>query len=417
MPEKFIPEVSVNTALFNYLKEVSKIEPGSEIINVEDSLSRILYDDIVVKYDLPAHDKALIDGYAVNAKDIADADINNPVILKLIGEIDTEDDNDFAISKNETVLISKGALIPKNADAVVMPENTAIEKNKVKIFANAVSGQHIARQGEDVREGDVLILKQRKIRPQDIGGMIGLGYRQIKVFKKPAVTIIPTGSELVELDVEPVKTQIIASNGFVLKGFIDQLGGTVKIAGIIKDNLSVVKKTILKALEVSDMVIVSGGSAVGTKDYTLKALQSIEGSEIIAHNIAMRPGGYALLAMVKGKPVIGLPGHPVSNFTSFHVFVKPVLRKISGDPRSFWQIAKDTPKLEATLSKKITSPIGKEDYVRVRLKETEGGKISAYPFTGRSSFISTLVRSHGIIRIPADCLALYEGDVVEVFLF
>ncbi len=417
MLEPVIPDVSVNTALENYLKEVTKIEHDSEIINVEDSLSRILYEDIVAKYDLPAHDKALIDGYAVNARDIAEADANNPVTLKIIGEAGVEDDKNFVISKKETVKVSKGTLIPENADSVIMPEDTLTEKNKVKIFANVISGFHVAKKGEDIKTGDIFILKQRKIRPQDIGGIIGLGYRQIKVFKKPIVTIIPTGNELVPMDVEPARTQIIASNGYVLKGFIEQLGGIGKIASIVKDNLNSVKKAIIKALEVSDMVLIAGGSAIGTKDYTLRAIQDIEGATIIAHNIAMKPGGYVLLATINGKPVIGLPGHPVSNLTSFHVFAKPVLRKISGDPRSFWQITKDTPKLEAVLTKNIKSPKEKEDYVRVRLKELDCGKISAYPFTGRSSFLSTLVKSHGIIKIPADCAALYEGDVVDVFLF
>lgn len=417
MPEPTINDISVNTALFNFLKEVSQIELSSEIIKVEDSLSRILYEDIIVKNDLPAHDKALVDGYAVRATDISQADVNTPIELKVIGETDAESEKNFVIGENEAVKVSKGALIPENADAVVTPEDTLTQKNTLKVIASVASGCYIAKKGEDVRMGDIFILKQRKIRPQDIGGIIGLGYKQIKVFKKPMVAIIPSGNELVPIEAEPAKTQIIASNAYVLKGFVEQLGGVGRIDGIVKDSLSYIKKAIVKALKVSDMVLISGGSGAGATDFNLKAIQSIEGSQIIAHEVAMKPGGYVLLAMVNGKPVIGLPGHPVSSLTSFHVFVKPVLRKISGDPRSFWQITKDTPKLEATLTKRITSPKGKEDYVRVRLKELEDGRISAYPFTGRSSFLSTLVKSHGIIKIPADCPALYEGDVVEVFLF
>jgi len=417
MAEQIIQDVSVNLALENYLNEISGISLEPEIINVEDSLSRIIYDDIVVNNDLPLHDKALIDGYAVRAVDIADADADNPVMLKIIGEANVEDYNLYDISAKEAVKVSKGALIPENADAVVMPEDTIAEKTNLKVFSSVLSGFQVAKQGEDVKSDDILILKQRKLRPQDIGGIIGLGYRQVKVFKKPVVSLIPTGNELVPIDIEPAKTQVIASNGYVLKASIEQLGGIGKITSIVKDNLNAVKKAILKAVEISDVVLISGGSSSGTKDYTLRAVQDIEGSKIIAHNIAMKPGGHILLATVKGKPVIGLPGHPVSNMTSFHVFAKPVIRKISGDPRSFWQIIKDTPKIEAVLTKKITSPEGKEDYVRVRLKDLDDGRITAYPFTGRSSFLSTMVRSHGIIKIPADCLALYEGDVVDVFLF
>jgi molybdopterin molybdotransferase len=417
MLESLSLDQPVDLALESFLNENANIKLESEIINVEDSLSRILYEDILTKCDLPAADKALIDGYAVNSKDIADADVNNPVNLKIICEANVGDSNCFKVSAGEAAKISKGALMPENADAVVMPEDTLTAGKKVKVTASVINGCQVAKKGEDIKSGDIFILKQRKIRPQDIGGIIGQGYRQIKVFKKPVVTIIPTGNELVSIDIDPDTTQIISSNSYVLNGFVEQLGGIGKIASIVKDDLNLIKSAILKALEISDMVIVSGGSAIGSKDYTLRAIQKIEGSKIIAHSIAMKPGGYVLLAMVKGKPVIGLPGHPVSSLTCFHVFVKPVLRKLSGDPRSFWQIAKDTPKLEAILTKRIQSPEGKEDYVRVRLKELGNGKISAYPFTGRSSFLSTLVKSHGIIKIPADCTALYEGDVVDVLLF
>lgn len=417
MSEFLISDQPVEQALEKFLEETSGIELESEIINVEDSLSRILYEDIIAKYDSPAADKALIDGYAVSAKDIAEADTDNPITLKIVGEAHVGTANSMAISPKETVKISKGALIPENADAIVMPEDTLTEGKKVKVFANVITGFQIAKKGEDLVADDIFIIKQRKVRPQDIGGIIGLGYRQIKVFKKPVITIIPTGNELVPIDIEPDPTQIIASNSYMLKGFVEQLGGTGQVASIVKDDLKLLKNAILKALEVSNMLIISGGSAIGTKDYTLKAIQSIEGSKIIAHSIAMKPGGHVLLATVKGKPVIGLPGHPVSSLTCFNVFAKPVLRKLSGDPRSFWQIAKDTPMIEAILTKNIKSPEDKDDFVRVRLKELGDGKISAYPFTGRSSFLSTLVKSHGIIKIPADCIALYEGDVVNVFLF
>ena len=417
MVESLFSEQPVDSALEDYLKEILQFIPESETINVEDSLSRILYEDILVKYDIPSVDKALIDGYAVNSKDISEADTNNPIKLKLIGETNVGATKSFVISAKEAVKISKGSLMPKNADSVVMPEDTLTEDKNVKVFTSVITGCQVAKKAEDSKAGDLFILKQRKIRPQDIGGIIGLGYRQIQVFKKPVVTIIPTGNELVPIDIEPDPTQITSSNSYVLRGFVEQLGGVGKITSIVKDNLNLVKKAVLKAIEVSDMVIISGGCSTGTKDYTLRALQEIEGSKIVAHSVAMNPGGHVLLAMLNGKPIIGLPGHPVSNLTSFHVFVKPVLRKLSGDPRSFWQIAKDTPTIEAILTKNIKSPEGKEDYVRIRLKELDGGKTSAYPFTGKSSFLSTLVKSHGIIKIPADCTAIYEGDVVEVLLF
>ncbi len=406
---------SVDTALNNYLEAISDTHLEYEIINIEDAVSRILYEDINVKVDHPPFDRALIDGYALKADDVGYASEKNPAILELLGEINVGGKEKTKILKNQTYKISKGAFLPENADAVVPPDDVKPETASIKVIKGAVPDSNVTKRGEDLKAEEVFIRKNRKLRPQDIGGIIGIGYRQVKVFKKPVITIIPVGSELVALDVEPDYHEIIASNGYVLKGFVDQMGGIGRISAIVNDELNQVKGAISKALEVSDMVMVSGGSSTGSKDYTFKAIESLENSQVIADEISMRPGGHVLLAIVGNKPVIGLPGHPVSNMTCFNVFGKPVLRKLTGTPRSFWQERKDTIKLDAFLAKKISSPEGKEDYVRVRLQEEED-KILAYPYTGKSSFLSTLVRSHGVIKICAECTGLYEGDRVEVML-
>ena len=408
---------SVEAALKEYLDTISEEQLEYENINVEDSLSRILYEDIIVKNDHPPYDRALADGYAVISSDVSQATLASPVKLKVVEEVNVETSERIKISKKEAVKIPKGAFLPENADAVIPYEDTVSENEFVKITKSVTPDYCVARRAEDLVAADVFIRKNRKVRPQDVGGIIGIGYRQIKVYKKPVVSIIPTGNELVPLDVEPGLNQIIASNGYVLKGFIEQLGGTGRISSIVKDDLNQIKSAISKALEVSDMVLISGGASSGSKDYTLKAIESLDNSKIVAQEVAMRPGSRVLLAVINNKPVIGLPGHPVSNMTSFHVFGKPVLKKLTGTPRSFWQDRKDTIKLDALLAKKVSSPEGKEDYVRVRLLQSEDGKISAYPYTGKSSFLSTLVKSHGIIKIPAECTGLYEGDRVEVLLF
>jgi molybdopterin molybdotransferase len=408
---------SVEFSLNEYLKVISEEKLTYEYINVEDGLSRILFEDIYVNADYPRFDKAVVDGFAIKSYDVMLADYNNPVTLKLVGEADVGDNKRIIISDKEAVKISKGAFMPENANAVVLPEDTICEEDTLKVFRSVISDNWTAKKGEDLKSKDIFILKKRKLRPQDIGGLISIGYRQIKVFKKPVVSIIPTGNELVPPDVEPDDYQIISSNGYVLKGFVEQLGGVARISSIVKDDLNQVRSAIVKALEVSDLVLVSGGSAIGTRDYTLQAIKNIQGSNVIIHGVAMRPGDHVLLTTINEIPVIGLPGHPVSNMTCFHVFGKPVLKKLAGNPRSFWQEKKDTITISASLARNIRSPEGKEDYVRVRLRQLDNGRIIAFPYTGKSSFISTLVKSHGIIKIPAECSSLYEGDMVEVFLF
>lgn len=411
------PCLSVETALDNYLKEISAENLQFETIDIENALSRIPYEDIPVKNDYPAFDKALVDGYAVRSADLTYATKSKPIKLKIVGESTVENRKKPGISQKETVRISKGAALPENADAVILSEFITLENDYIKVFGSTLPDSFVIRRGEDLKAGDIFVRKNRKIRPQDIGGIIGAGYRQINVFKKPAVTIIPTGSELVPIDIEPDEYQVISSNGYMLKSFVEQLGGLGKISSIAGDDINQIKNAVSKALEISEMVLISGGSSIGTDDFTLQAIESFENSKIIAHNISMKPGGHVLLAIINNKPVIGLPGHPVSNLTCFHVFVKPVLRKLTGAPGSFWQEKKDTIRFDAFLAKKICSPEGKEDYVRVRLTQEPDGKILAYPYTGKSSFLSTLVRSHGFIRIPAECAGLYEGDRVEVILF
>lgn len=408
---------TVGTTLKHYMEAIGTKTTEPEEINVEDSLSRILYDDILTKQDLPGFNKALVDGYAVKSTDIALADFDSPVILKIIGEIHVENNESLKISKNQTVKVSTGTIIPENADAVVLPENTLIEGNSIKVLKSIVMGGNIVKKGEDMTSGEIFIRKKRKIRPMDIGGLIGIGYKKIRVYKKPVVSIIPTGSELVSIDITPKPDQIISSNGYVLKGIIEQLGGIGIIQPIVKDNLDLVRESIIKSLAESDIVIVSGGSSIGTKDYTLRAVQSIPDSKIISHGVTMRPGKHILLALINNKPVIGLPGHPVSSATSFLIFVKPIITQFAGNPRSFWQEIKDNIKINAILAKDVESPKGMEDYVRVRLKLLDNGKITAYPYAGKSSFLSTLVKAHGIIKLPSDCSKLYEGDRIEVLLF
>ncbi len=408
---------SVDSAISRYLDEIPECGLEFENIRVEESLNRILYEDVIIKMDQPAFDKALIDGYAVKSSDIFHASESKPIKLQIIEETGIEKGEKISIASNQAVKISKGEFLPENADSIISEDCVVREKENISVVRSICPGVNIAKKGEDLLGGEVFIKKNRKIRPQDIGGIIGIGYRQVKVFKKPVITIIPTGNELVSIDAEPKVNQIISSNGYVLKGFVEQLGGTAVISSIVKDDLGQVKSAISKALDVSNLVLVSGGCSSGSKDYTLKAVKELENSRIIANEVDMRPGSHILLAFVGNKPVIGLPGHPVSSMTSFHVFGKPVLKKLTGTPRSLLQDRKDTIKLDAFLAKKISSPEGKEDYIRVRLIEDKNGKISAYPYTGQSSFLSTLVKSHGIVKIPAECTGLYQGDRVEVFLF
>ncbi len=409
---------SVSDALNKLTDEISHKITETETVKVEDCLFRILSEDITAKHNLPLCSTALIDGYAVNSRDIALADTESPVSLKIIKETAEADKCPACkISSGETLKISTGCPLPENADAVVMPEDASVEKGKLKIFKSVLSGENIAKQGEDILKDEVFIIKGRKIRPQDLGGIMGLGYKEVNVYKKPVVGIIPTGDELVSYPEEAECGSLIETNSWVLKGLVDEAGGQPKVYPIVKDNLPKIKAALKKALKETDIVLILGGSSIGSKDFTLKAIEETENSRLIANGIAMRPGRQTLISIINDKAVLGLPGHPVSCLTSFLVFVKPVLIHMTGNHRSFWQDIKDNVKVNAVLSKDVESPKNREDYVRVRLKKLPNGRISAYPYAGKSSLLSTMVKAHGIIKLGVDCSRLYEGDRVEVILF
>ena len=407
----------VECAIQRFISNINKENAELEEIFVEDSLGRILAEDIIAQFDLPLFNKTLIDGYAVNSSDIVKAEESFPVIINVIDELNVENYKEVEILKNQAVKISTGAILPENADTVVPNEFCYHEDNTVKIFKSFITGANIAKQGDDISKGEILIGKKRKIRAQDIGGVISVGKRKIKVYKQPLVHIIPTGNELLPIDAIPKIGQINETNSFVLKGIIENLGVSCKVNSLVKDDPVLLREAIECALSTSDMVLVSGGSSIGTKDYTLSAIKEINNSKIIAHGIAMRPARQTLLAIVNGKPIIGLPGHPVSNLTSFLVFGKPCLKYLIGSPSSLWQGMKDDVVIDAFLAKDVESPEGREDYVRVRLKSLNNDKVSAYPYAGKSSFISTLVKAHGMIKLSPECTKLYEGDRVKVLLF
>lgn len=409
---------SVDSALDKFINKLGSKNVGFEEVNVEDSLNRILFDDLVAQYDLPSYNKSLIDGFALNSSDISFSDSENPTVLEVIGENGIQEINVFCIGKNQAVRICTGAALPENADVVVPYEYTESNNDTLRVFKSIISGGNIVKKGDDIASGEFFILKNRKIRPQDIGGILSIGYRKINVYKKPVISVIPTGSELINIDEAPKPGQVVSSNVYVLKGVIQQLGAEASVLDIVKDDIESLCRSIEKALNSSDMIIISGGSGNGIKDYTLKAIMSFENSKVLSHGIAMRPGRMTILGFINNKPVVGLPGHPVSSLTSFLVFAKPAIVQLCGNPRSFWQERKEQVKLNATLARDVESPKGRVDFIRVRLMLTDTStKISAYPYAGKSSYISTLAKAHGFIKLPVDCSKLYAGDNVEVLLF
>jgi molybdopterin molybdotransferase len=385
----------------------------SEKVVIEDSLHRVLSEDISSSINLPEFRRSTVDGFALKAKDTYGASEKNPAIIRLIGEIPMGKVSEMEIDEGEAIKVATGGMVPNGADAVQMVEFAeCIDSHTLHVFKTLSPLENVIQVGEDVKAGETILRKGNLIRPQDIGLMAGIGKTDVPVYRRPRVGIISSGDEIIPIDHIPAPGEIRDINRYTIVSMVKEAGGIPSFLGIAKDLFNDLKEKIELGLRKSDMVVITGGSSVGTLDLTREVLQSFPGTEILAHGISIRPGKPTLLADVQGKPFLGLPGHPVSAIVIFHFFGKPLLKTLSGLSREmiYQQI-----KIKARASRNIPSVPGREDYVRVKIEERNGA-FWAHPIFGKSGAIAHLVQANGLIRIGMNEEGLEEGEESEVFL-
>jgi molybdopterin molybdotransferase len=395
-------------------KKMGHFKPLSfEKVAVEDSLHRVLYEDVISPINLPEFQRSTVDGFALKAKDTYGASEKNPAILRVTAEIPMGQVSDIEVNEGEAVKVATGGMVPKGADAVQMVEYTeCIDSYTLHIFKTISPLENVIQVGEDVKAGEKILHKGHLIRPQDIGLMAGIGKTDVFVFLRPRVGIISSGDEIVPIGIVPSPGQVRDINRYTIVSMVKEAGGIPLFLGIVKDRFNDLKEKIELGLRESDIVVITGGSSVGTLDLTREVLQVFPGTEILAHGVSIRPGKPTLLADIDGKPFLGLPGHPVSAMVIFHFFGKPILKILSGLSREvIWHQIK----VKARASRNIPSVPGREDYVRVKLEEKDGA-FWAHPIFGKSGAISNLVRANGLIRIDINEEGLEQGEEAEVFL-
>jgi molybdopterin molybdotransferase len=383
--------------------------PSIEEVDLLTAINRRLLADINAPEDLPAFSRSTVDGYAVRAKDTFGATESMPGFLTRIGEIEMGAAAQYSLAQGQAVWIPTGGMLPEGADAVVMVEYTEeVGAGLVTINRPVTLGENVIARGEDCAKGALVLAAQTRLGPAEIGLLAGLGISKVSVSSKPKVAIISTGDEIVNPAETPGPGQIRDVNTYALAAQVTDAGGTPICYGVVKDvafNLSLV---LAQAIEQTDLVLISGGSSVGTRDMTAEVLS--EGNPgILFHGLAIRPGKPTLGAMIGGKLVFGLPGHPASAMVVFRTLVRPLLQHGS---YSREQAQADFPVL-AELTQSLASGPGREDYVRVRLQQ-QGEKIIAQPILGKSGLISTLVDANGIICIPLAKEGLNGGSQVSV---
>ena len=409
MPE-FLTLVPPKEALKVFLDNIP-VSTQTDNIKTTKALGRVLAENVNAPHPLPAFPRSTVDGYAVRALDTHGASGTLPTYLSVVGEVPMGGEPEFSVEAAQAGLIHTGGMLPEGANAIVMVEYTQQARDgEVEILHSVAAGENVINVGEDVKSGEVVIPRGRLLRAAEIGGLMALGFTQVQVVRKPVVGIISTGDEVVPPDQEPKIGQVRDVNSYTLSSLVQEAGGLAHIYGIIPDSADAVQKAAEIALRECDIVIITAGSSVSTRDITGDVINKLGEPGVLIHGVNLRPGKPTILGVCDGKAVIGLPGNPVSALVVAGLFVAPAIKKLLGVTGT--QIRATIP---AKLSLNLSSISGREDWIAVRL-EQDNGEYTAEPIFGKSNLIFTLARADGLICIPADANGIPAGQIVDVEL-
>ncbi len=379
-----------------------------EELPLEQAMGRVLSEPVTAQEFVPGFDRSTVDGYAVRASDTFGCSDSLPALLALQGEILMGEGASIPLSSGECAAVPTGGAIPPGADAAVMIEYTEdYGDGTIGILKSAAPGENLIFKGDDVRPGKTVLPAGRKLTAQDIGALAAMGVSRLTVSRRPVVGILSTGDELVPISEIPEEGQIRDANSAMLSALVQEAGGTPIAFGILKDEEPLLRAGLDQALTACDMVLISGGSSVGMKDATCRVLE--QRGEILFHGVAMKPGKPTILGLCKGKPVFGLPGHPVAAFFVSELFVRPLIGRLLG--RTLRERS-----IPARLAEAVSANHGRAQYMGVFLTG-EADMPQAHPIHSKSGLITSLAGSDGFFCIPRDCEGVPAGEIVRVRLY
>jgi molybdopterin molybdotransferase len=350
----------------------------------------------------------------VRGADVRGASELWPVVLSVAGTVPMGDVFPRGVGTGEAAAIATGGWLPAGADTVVMIEHIVSLDGgaRVEISRAVVPGANIVERGEDLARGAAVLPAGRRLRPQDLAMLATFGVTVVDVRRRPRVAVLSTGNELCDPAETPRPGQVRDANQTALGAQVSAAGCDVTYGGIVPDDASALRRTIARALDEHDGVILSGGSSIGTKDLSADALADLDAPGILFHGIDIRPGKPTLFARAGSKPVVGMPGFPTSSLIVFDAFIRPMLWRLGGEGgRDPWPSRRP-----ARISREHRSVVGREDYLRVRLVERDGG-LWADPLPGGSATLSNVVFADGLVRVDTAAPALAAGDPVDVLLY
>lgn len=388
----YIDNIQVDEAKDKYFNKLNMYDNFEELSPI-DSLNRVTYEAVYAKMSSPNYNAAAMDGIAVKSEDTIGATDISPMTLQ---------------EGKNYIYINTGNQIKEPYDSVIMIEDVIERDNgDIQILKSAYPWQHIRQIGEDIVATEMIIPSRHKIRPIDLGALISGGIETLKVYKKPKVGILPTGTEIVERVSQVIDGKIIDSNSRVFEGLILEYGGTPNRYAPHIDEYNILKSAILKAVEENDILLINAGSSAGTTDYTVKLIREL--GEVVVHGVAMKPGKPTILGIINNKPVIGIPGYPVSAYFVFENFVKPLVYKYIGI------IDREVDTIQGTLSTKIVSSFKNKELVRLNLGFVSD-KLIATPLGGGAGVSMSLVKADGIGIIPQSVEGIDAGGKIDVEL-
>ncbi|MGA2698516.1 MAG: gephyrin-like molybdotransferase Glp [Methanoregula sp.] len=380
------------------------LQVPQETVPLAEACGRVLAADVHADVDIPGFTRSVMDGYAVRAGDTTGASDAVPAILALRGRIQMGQTPDLPVKKGECVYIPTGGILPEGSDAVVMAENTEPFGEEILVKKPVAYGENVIHYNEDFKKGEVVLPCGRRLSVQDTGVLAAVGCADVPVTIRPKIGILSTGNELVPVTEIPKIGQVRDVNTYVIAAFVRDHGCTPFTYGIVRDDRETFEVALARAIGECDAVLISGGSSKDDRD--MAAAVIAERGEVLIHGVAIAPGKPTIIGRCGSVPVIGLPGHPAATFVVLVAIVRHLLDDMTGNA------APEPVTITAKLAMNVPSTKGREDYIRVFVKDG-----IATPLFGKSGLLNTLAKSNGVLRVPAGSEGFENGSHVEIILW
>jgi putative molybdopterin biosynthesis protein len=394
----YLEDIPLEDALARFwatLERVDALKPlAGEEVPVPDALGRVTAEAVFARTSVPHYHASAMDGIAVRAEETLGASESSPLQLQVGAQ---------------ATWVDTGDPLPPDTNAVIMAEQVQdLGDGRLEILASVAPWQHVRPMGEDLVATELVLPENHVLSAVDLGALVAAGHTRVSVRRRPSVAILPTGSELVEGGATPLRPgAIVDFNSVVLAGQVKEWGGAPTRLPITPDDRTLIRDRVVGALAEHDVVLVNAGSSAGSEDFTAGIVREL--GELLVHGVAIRPGHPLILGVAQNKALMGIPGYPVSAILTSELFLKPLLYRLQGLP------APSRPTASATITRKLLSPMGEEEYVRVKLGQV-GDRLMAAPLSRGAGVIMSMVRADGLARIPRFSEGVHAGAEVEVEL-